>query len=267
MANSLLLLVVAILSERYHYGVSLVSEKDKLRHEVIQHLSTGPMAFSQIQRLVEDSDADTMLQEPLKEVGNLTQSKKDPSKKVFELKPEYKKYHNLFYYFYRKDQRSHAVIHQKELSKKDEVEWCSRPGVTPDLTETFKGITNLSSCVPMTSIIESLFNKVKKAKNEDEVEALTEHLQKVLFIIIIGCEDDKKAGKAKFVSVAHQCNFYGQLKEMTPPSELKPLVRLTMEILESTTSSLLNVSTENRYGLVNQFLCRFFSRKLKRRSP
>merc|ERR1711962_1755490 len=149
MANSLLLLVVAILSERYHYGVSLVSEKDKLRREVIQHLSTGPMAFSQIQRLVEDSDADTMLQEPLKEVGNLTQSKKDPSKKVFELKPEYKKYHNLFYHFYRKDQRSAAVIHQLEISKREKKDWCSRPAQMPPLTDTFSGITKLTASVPM----------------------------------------------------------------------------------------------------------------------
>ena len=42
-----------------------MSEKDTLRHEVIQYLSTGPMAFSDIQWQLEDwnwSEGDIMLQ-------------------------------------------------------------------------------------------------------------------------------------------------------------------------------------------------------------
>ena len=139
-----------------------VSEKDTMRHEVIQYLSTGPLPFSEIQWHLEDwnwSDRDTMLQEPLKEVGTLVQSKKDPSKKVFELRPEYRRFHNLYYYYYRKEQRSAAVMYQRELSKKEGGERVSQPAQTPELTDTFSGITRLASTVPMIAIIESLFNK------------------------------------------------------------------------------------------------------------
>ena len=47
-------------TRRYYGGVGHVSGKDILRHEIIQFLSTGPLAFSEIQRLTRDND--TMLQ-------------------------------------------------------------------------------------------------------------------------------------------------------------------------------------------------------------
>ena len=87
--------------------------------------------------------------------------------------------------------------------------------------------------------------RIKQAKDSEEVESLTEHLQKALFIVIIGCEDDVRSGKAKFIAVAHQCKFYQQLEAWSGPSELKPLVRLAMDTLESTAVSLLNVSAQS----------------------
>ena len=140
-----------------------MNEKDILRYEIIQYLSTGPLAYSEIQSELEDynwSEGDIMLREPLKEVATLIPSKKDPSKKVFELKAEYRKFHNLYYYFYRKRQRSAAVIYMREQSTKEGGgEWVSRPAQMPDLTETFAGISRLAYTVPMIGIIESLLTK------------------------------------------------------------------------------------------------------------
>ena len=76
------------------------------------------------------------------------------------------------------------------------------------------------------------------------MEPLTELLQKALFIILIGCDDDMKARKARFITAAHECDLHGQLKalEGKPLQELRPLLRLAMDVLESTAKALLNIT-------------------------
>ena len=56
-----------------------------LRHKIVQYLGTGPMAYSTIEGLCRREEDEVNVQDPLRQVGKLTPSKKDPSKKVFEL--------------------------------------------------------------------------------------------------------------------------------------------------------------------------------------
>ena len=85
MADALLSLLLAVVSERYTLGAADISEAEQIRNGVIQQLSAGPMAFSDFRRVI-GCDDDSKLQDCLRTVGTLAQSKKDPNKRVFTLK-------------------------------------------------------------------------------------------------------------------------------------------------------------------------------------
>ena len=83
-----------------------------------------------------------------------------------------------------------------------------------------------------------------ESSKEDE-EDLTSHVQKVLFIVIIGCEDDAASEKAQFINKALRIQLYDKLcafHTTTKSDELKPLVKYTMDKLEATARALLNVA-------------------------
>ena len=87
--------------------------------------------------------------------------------------------------------------------------------------------------------------RIQKFKREENGADLTLHLQKVLFLILIGCEDDLMTEEPQFIKKAHACNLVEKLGNVTPPPDIKSLVRYTIGKLESTARSLLHIVTED----------------------
>ena len=109
-------------------------------------------------RLKEGSEG--QLEEIIKEVGELKQSKKDPNKKVFELKEIYRAMYNPFYYYYTKEQSSTAIMVQSEkLKSADSKKMCLVPPKMPVLTAVFAKLCRATSSYPVLKVIDTVIKR------------------------------------------------------------------------------------------------------------
>ena len=261
LADEFLKMVLAMLCERFTHNIGRISKKDELRYHVTHMLCTGPLTHSDITKQLRHRIKDGMegdLEDVIKEVGKVTQSKKDPSKKVFELKQEHRQHYNPFYYYYTREQNSTAIITQAEYIKTSEMT-CLVPPNMPSLTDVFEALPKMSACAPILKVIDTTLKKfspkVGMAENDPFVSNVQEnslkHLHKILCIIIIGCEDDLRTAEgtqsvgSEFVQAAQKLQFSEKLAAIqffcSPPKDVTDLMQYTISRLLEAKNKVLKI--------------------------
>ena len=87
MAETYMHIIVAILMERHVHNIGKVSEKEELRHRIIQLLCSEAMTHSRIIEALEVVEEEVpVVDDVLKSVAELTSSGRDVGKKIYEVK-------------------------------------------------------------------------------------------------------------------------------------------------------------------------------------
>ena len=269
LADEFLRVLLSILSERFTYNVGKVSQRDDIRYHVAHMLCTGTLSHSEIttvmrHRLKEGSEGE--LEEIIKEVGELKPSKKDPNKKVFELKEAYRTMYNPFYYYYTREQSSASMMVQSEkLKSTSSNKPCLVPPKMPVLSTIFGSLTKVTSSYPVLKVIDTVIKKFipkySETKSEAEKVKMQEnslkHLHKVLFLILIGCEDDisainnEKVVGSGFASAAQKLKIGEKLSNIqflcssSDVKDLKDLLHYTTEKLDEASIKVLDTKKQN----------------------
>ena len=120
LAEEFLSTLIYILSERYVPKVGEVSPEDKVRREIIQLLCIEPMTHSELNKaLTEDTvNRETGLEKVVESVAVFKKPKAGSSGKGrYELRPEYFKDYNVFFYRYSRENQSKSEEAQRQRRK------------------------------------------------------------------------------------------------------------------------------------------------------
>ncbi|GIY02969.1 e3 ubiquitin-protein ligase UBR2 [Caerostris darwini] len=192
-AEEFLSLVLIILSERFTPFLGEVTEAEKIKKEIIQLLCMEPMPHSQLHKLLPRSDPnlDVALETIIKEVAAFKKAN-GPGIGKYELKPEFYKCFNPFYYHYTREEQSKAEEVQMKRKKQQCEEVCCPPPVPPKFTPRFAIITNILQCDVLLHIMELI---LKRTLNLHSSAFSETQLEKVLHLIGLALHEEERATK------------------------------------------------------------------------
>lgn len=139
MIDEFLELLIVIIGERWMPGVSLVTEEDRLRKEIIQLLCTKSYSHSELSRALPDSNGtnDCIIEDVINSVAVFKKPVGAESKGVYELKEHLHSEFNVYHYHYTKEEKSKAEESQRERRKTKNELVCCPPPMLPQLTPAF----------------------------------------------------------------------------------------------------------------------------------
>ena len=197
-------ILLIIVSERFVPGVGKVTLEDRIKKEIIQWLSMEPMTHSELVKYLlpkETIPYDCSIEEIIKEVANFRRPTTLTTGK-YELKPEYYKDFNPFFYHYSRQDQSCAEETQMKRKKQNGEELiCCPPPVPPDFTPQFEAITNLIDCDIMLHVIHTV---LRRTCNLHAVSFSETQFEKVLHLIGVGLHEETK-GTAPVFNFAQKC--------------------------------------------------------------
>ena len=120
LAEEFFSILIYILSERYVPGVGKVTPEEKVRREIIQLLCIEPMTHSELNKaLTEDIvNRETGLEKVVESVAVFKKPKAGSSGKGrYELRSEYFKDYNVFFYRYSRENQSKSEEAQRQRRK------------------------------------------------------------------------------------------------------------------------------------------------------
>lgn len=247
LADEFLSLVIAISSEKINTDISEIPTKEELKHRLIHLLVSGELSHSEVLKHISKdcSKTEVQVEEILHEIADLVTSKKDTSKRIYQLKKSYVKGINPFFYFYTRSQRDEvdsATFGEDIFNQPPNDMW-------PKTKPLFRGLPRLLWSQPLMLVIK---NVLKRWQNEEKKSShLVKHLHKVLFIINLGLD----LNNAKFKS-ALEAENYKLLSELTqPPPELKELLSHTIDKANSAlgaTATALGVTSDSKPANTNE---------------
>lgn len=87
MVETYLQVILAIVLERHVHNIGKISERDELKHRIVQLICSEVMSHSKVVQALEVIEEEVpVVDEVLKNVADLKGSSKDPNKKVYEVK-------------------------------------------------------------------------------------------------------------------------------------------------------------------------------------
>lgn len=239
LADELLLIVIAVLSERISPDVSQVSSRDAMKHRLIHLLVSDEMTHSEVLKNIhtEVSRKESEAEDILREIADLVTSKKDTSKRVYQLKAAQQEHINPFYYFYTRNQRDEvdAATVAKDIFNKAPVEkW-------PALNPLFKGLPRLAWSKPMMALIKGVLQRWLQSPEKQTM--LVKHLHKTLYLINIGLNVDASwTTTADFIRALESNQIHLLLGKIEPPNELKDMLQKTLGRVHEARKTLLGKS-------------------------
>lgn len=205
-AEEFLGLILIIVSERYTPGLGNVSETEKIKKEIIQLLCIEPMPHSKLFKMLpKDQSGESTMEHIVKEVA-LFKKPKGPGTGKYELKPEYYKWFNPFYYHYTREEQSKAEEVQVKRKKQLCEELCCLPPVPPEFIPRYSIIINILQCDVMLHIMELV---LKRTLNLHSAAFSETQLEKVLHLIGVALHDEERltlAEKESFFSFTGKAN-------------------------------------------------------------
>ncbi len=204
-------LILIVISERFVPGVGKVTLEERIKKEIIQWLSMEPMTHSELVKYLpkETNSYDFSIENIIKEVATFRRPTPSSSTGKYELKPEYYKDFNPFFYHYtRQDQSTAEEVQIKRKKQNEEELICCPPPVPPDFAPQFAAISNLIQCDLMLHVIHIV---LKRTCNLHAVSFSETQFEKVLHIIGVGLHEELKATNTDF-SFADKCVQKGILK-------------------------------------------------------
>lgn len=185
MVDEMLELLIVIIGERYVPGISVVTEEDKIKKEIIQQLCIKPFSHSELTKTIPE---DAELGDVIDSVAVFKKPTQCDKKGVYELKDEFYDSYTMYFYHYTKEDKSKSEEVQRKRRKAKGKLVCCPPPKLPQLTETFSMIASLLQCDVMLLIIQTVLKRAAdlKAKHFSET-----HLQKVLYLIGYGLQEEE----------------------------------------------------------------------------
>lgn len=159
LAEEFLSLVLTIISERHTPGIGKVTEAEKIQKEIIQLLSMESMPHSQLLKMLpKDSNHETGMEDVISKVANFRKPQGSNTGK-YELKPEFFKDFNPFFYHYSREEQSRAQEVQLKRKKQAGEEECCPPPVPPEFMPNFVIANNLLQCDVMMHIMKQVLRR------------------------------------------------------------------------------------------------------------
>ncbi|XP_055953214.1 E3 ubiquitin-protein ligase UBR2-like [Argiope bruennichi] len=216
-AEEFLSLVLIILSERYTPYLGEVTEAEKVKKEIIQLLCMEPMPHSQLFKLLpKDPCSDIALETVVNEVADFKKAH-GPGVGKYELKPEFYKCFNPFYYHYTREEQSKAEEVQMKRKKQLCEEVCCPPPVPPKFAPRFAIITNILQCDVLLHVMDIVLRRTLDLHSSAFSET---QLEKVLHLMGLALHEEERALKSDkeisffcFTAKAHKRVFLGLLEE------------------------------------------------------
>ncbi|XP_034490388.1 E3 ubiquitin-protein ligase UBR1 isoform X2 [Drosophila innubila] len=190
MTDEFLDLLIVIIGERWMPGVSIVSEEDRLRKEIIQLLCTKSHSHSELSRALPDGNGgsnDSIIEDVINTVAVFKKPVGAESKGVYELKEHLYEEFNVYFYHYTKEEKSKAEELQRERRKAKQQLVCCPPPMLPQLTPAFKSMANILQCNVFLSITTMVMDRALDASSRSFTES---HLQKVLHLLGFAIQEE-----------------------------------------------------------------------------
>merc|ERR1719419_805432 len=174
-------LLITLIGERFTPGVGDISVEDMVRKEIIQLLCVEPMSHSALNKaLPEDVNHETGLEKVIDQVATFKKPVGSSSKGVYELKEEfYKEYDVFFYHFTREDQSKSEEAQRARLKAANCPQVCPPPPLPP-LSRNFLNLTYLLQSDLMLHLMKLVLQRADDLKSRCFSES---QVQKVLYLI------------------------------------------------------------------------------------
>jgi len=206
-AESMFSLLIAIIGERYVPGVGRVSADDFMRREIIHKLFLRPMTHSELIKAL-PLDSELEHEEGVDGIIESVSTFKKPGvtgRGLYELKPEYLKDYNPFFYHYTRIEQSKAEEQQRKRAKNDNETGGCPPPIPPEFCEPFSKVLNLLCCKTLVNLMNTLLRRANTAQPKAVTDLL---LQQVLHLICLALHEEKrqrlneKTGEFNFITMA-----------------------------------------------------------------
>uniref|UniRef100_A0A4W6E2Y1 E3 ubiquitin-protein ligase n=1 Tax=Lates calcarifer TaxID=8187 RepID=A0A4W6E2Y1_LATCA len=178
--EEMLHLIIMVVGERYVAGVGQVEPFDEVRREIIHQLSIRPMAHSElVKALPENGNKETGLERVIDTVASF----KKPGvtgRGLYELRPEWNKYFNLYFHHYSRADQSKAEEAQRKLRRQNGEDTALPPPLLPPLCPLFASLVNLLQCDVLLAVEGAVLQWAVEPSGGGWTESM---LQRVLHLV------------------------------------------------------------------------------------
>lgn len=192
LAEEFLNLLIIILGERYTVGVGKITQEDVVKREIIHQLCITSMAHSElVKALPEDWNHETGIEKVVNEVADFKKSQVG-GKGHYELKPEYFKEYNTYFYHYSRTEQSKSEETQLKRKKQAKEDQALPPPEPPQFCDIFSTVPKLLSCDVMIHIMELILTRTAAQRSRSWSEA---QFERILHLIGLALHEQKIAIK------------------------------------------------------------------------
>ncbi|XP_078350500.1 E3 ubiquitin-protein ligase UBR2-like [Oculina patagonica] len=198
-AESFFSLLIAIVGERYMPGVGRVSADDFMRREIVHRLCLRPMTHSELIKALPPLDNELEDEEGVDGIIESVSTFKKPGvtgRGLYELKEEYLKEYNPFFYHYTRIEQSKVITsvcllseQQRKRTKKESEVKGVPPPIPPEFCSPFSKVLNVLSCKTLLGLMNALLRRANTASPRAVTDLL---LQQVLHLICLALHEEKR---------------------------------------------------------------------------
>ena len=181
--------LVTVIGERFTPGVGDITNEDMVRKEIIQLLCVEPMSHSALRNALPEDVNHESLKKIIDQVATFKKPVGSSSKGVYELKEEfYKDYDIFFYHFTREDQSKSEEAQRARLKAANKPQVCPPPSLPP-LGTNFYGLTFLLQSDQMLYLMKLVLRRADDLKSRCFSES---QVQKVLYLIGMALVEEER---------------------------------------------------------------------------
>ncbi|BFG01682.1 E3 ubiquitin-protein ligase UBR1 [Drosophila madeirensis] len=213
MIDEFLELLIVIIGERWMPGVSLVSEEDRLRKEIIQLLCIKSYSHSELSRALPDTtggNSDSVFEDVINTVATFKKPVGADRKGVYVLKESLYDEFNVYFYHYTKEDKSKAEELQRERRKSKKELVCCPPPMLPQLTPAFTSMANILQCNVFLTICTLTMDRALDIRSRCFSES---HVQKILHLLGFAIQEELSE-HYPFLSFYERAQQYGILDKL-----------------------------------------------------
>ncbi|RWS17388.1 E3 ubiquitin-protein ligase UBR2-like protein, partial [Dinothrombium tinctorium] len=203
LVEEFLSLLLIIVSERHTPGVGKVSVEDRLKKEIVQWLCVSPLTHSDlIKCLPKDTVNEAVIENILSEVAVFKKPVNQSGGK-YELKDEYYKEFNPFFYHFTRQDQSYAEEVQIKRKKQDKEKFiCCPPPVPSEFTSQFRPIRNILQCDVFFHIMSLVLQRTNSMYSMSYSET---QFEKVMHLIGTALHEEERA--LRLAGNPEECDF------------------------------------------------------------
>ncbi|XP_076273647.1 ubr1 ubiquitin ligase isoform X2 [Rhynchophorus ferrugineus] len=206
-------LLIIIIGERHMPGVSHVTNKDRVKKDILHALCIKHFPHSELVKTVSDdleTDSD-IVDDVIDEIAKFNEPlKSSNSKGTYELQPQYYDEFNVFFYHYTREEMSKAEVQQRKRRKDNGELECCPPPQLPKLCESFSLLVNLLQCDVMLHIINTVFERCLNLRARSFSE---NQLHRALHLVGYGLQEEQ-LGHYPFFKFVENATKFGIFESM-----------------------------------------------------